>query len=98
MGEVQLAIRVGAVELSIPLLRHAPVSAYLHDRDSVEDTPTRLGVRVERFDHEPAIRVRSAHVFPTHDDTIPATDMAVKFRDSDATLMQRRTGFSLYER
>jgi hypothetical protein len=57
VDEVQLSFGMLAAKLAVPVLRRDAVRADLDYRNAVEDAPLSRGVRLERFDDQPLIRM-----------------------------------------
>ena len=64
--EIQLAVRVRAVEVTIPAVCSRSVGADFDNRDAIEHPSSAHGVRLECLDHKPLLRVRAAYVLPSH--------------------------------
>jgi hypothetical protein len=66
MHEAEFAARVLSPELGVSSHRRTPVRTALDDGDLLENTPTVVGARLDRFDHQPLVRKGRAHLAPTH--------------------------------
>jgi hypothetical protein len=66
VNAAQLPFRVRTVELAIPPHGRGPIGTDVDDRNAIENPLLIRRVGLERFDHEPLIRVSLANVVPTH--------------------------------
>lgn len=72
MNEAELALRMLAVEVGVPLHRRGTVRADLNHGDPIEDATVLGGMRLESFDDEPLVGMSSTDLGPTHGRTVAA--------------------------
>jgi hypothetical protein len=83
VDEAELPFGVLAMELSVALHRGASVEASIDDGDPIEDPSVANGARLERFDHEPLVRIDRAYLGPMHAARVATMRWADKFWAAD---------------
>lgn len=66
MHETELPLRVLPSQLAIAAKRSGAVRADLQHRDPIEDASVRLGVGLQRLDHQPVVGMGRTDIRPAH--------------------------------
>jgi hypothetical protein len=91
MDEAELALGVLPMQLAVALHCGASVDARrIDDGDPVEDPSVTNGARLERFDHEPLVRIYRAYLGPTHAARVTIVRRENKFSSGRQTTASKR--------
>jgi len=83
MYEAEFSMWVLASQFAIALHRCPTIRADVDHSDPIQDATIVLGVCVQSLDHEPLIRMSSAHLRPEHVFTLRADRGLEQLLDSD---------------
>jgi len=70
--EAEFSMWVLVSQLAIALHRRPTIRADVDHSDPIQDATIVRGMRIQSLDHEPLIRMSSAHLGPEHVFTLPA--------------------------